>query len=73
MANTFHWNSILVIMGAHRHFVVCGTVLVFSEVSGVLIFVMVDEIFKEKNVLSQHMEVNLVFQIVFSAFQYDKI
>lgn len=54
MANTFHWNSILVIMGAHRHFVVCGTVLVFSEVSGVLIFVMVDEIFKEKCVESTY-------------------
>lgn len=27
----------------------------------------------QKIVLNQHMEVNLVFQIVISAFQYDKI
>lgn len=34
---------------------------------------MVDEIFKKKkNVLNQHMEVNFVFQIVISAFWYDK-
>lgn len=57
MANTFHWNSFLLIMGSHRHFVFCSTVLVLSEVTDILIFVVVDEMFKKKIVFNQHMEV----------------
>lgn len=57
MADTFHWDIFLVIMGSQRHFLFLGTVLVFSEVTDVLIFVMVDEIFKKKIVLNQHVEV----------------